>query len=116
MGKKDKKVEDATNSVNPVAKETKKAVSNIVFPCLCTTVSILIILILFGDQGIDGGITFDSSDAIIDEAQKQVNLPHVTKTWTRDAWERARPFVLEQRQKLETNGWTNVDGLRVSLL
>lgn len=65
-------------------------------------------------QGVDGGIKFDSSDSTIEAAQKQMNLNHVTKPWTRDAWERARPWVLEQRQKLESSGWSSVDCLRVS--
>lgn len=65
-------------------------------------------------QSVDGGINFDSSDATLEAAQEQVNLPHVTKVWTRDAYERARPWILEQRQKLETMGWTSVEGVRVS--
>lgn len=51
----------------------------------------------------------------MDTAHKQINLPHITKPWTRDAWERAKPFVLEQRQKLEGMGWSNVDGARTEL-
>ncbi|UZJ54064.1 hypothetical protein CBS101457_003384 [Exobasidium rhododendri] len=91
MGKKDKKVaEDATSAVNPASKETKK-------------------------PGIEGSVQFDSSDSVIEAAKTQLNLPHVNKPWTRDAWERARPWVLEQRQKLESNGWSSVDCLRTEL-
>jgi hypothetical protein len=89
MGKKSKQAEDPLSSANPASKETKK-------------------------PSVDGGINFDSSDATIDAAQEQVNLHHVTKVWTRDAYERARPWILEQRQKLETMGWTSVEGVRVS--
>lgn len=64
-------------------------------------------------QTLDGGIHFDSSEATIDKATKQVNLQFVNKPWTRDAWERARPWLLEQRQKLESQGWAPIDGLRV---
>lgn len=64
-------------------------------------------------KGFDGGIYFDTSDSTMDTAAKQVNLAHITKPWTRDAWERARPWVLEQRQKLESQGWSSVDGARV---
>ncbi|PWN88095.1 hypothetical protein FA10DRAFT_232892 [Acaromyces ingoldii] len=62
-----------------------------------------------------GGIYFDSSDATVDATAKLVNLTHITKPWTRDAWERAKPWILEQRQKLESNGWSNADGARTEL-
>ena len=92
MGKKDKKggaVEEANSAPQP--KEQKK------------------------NTGIEGGIHFDSSDSIAENARKQVNLAHITKPWTRDTWERARPWILEQRQKLEGLGWSNVDGARTEL-
>lgn len=88
MGKKDKKGGDDAPSQAP--KEIKK-------------------------PGVDGGVYFDSSDSVMDTAHKQVNLPHIAKPWTRDAWERAKPWVLEQRQKLEGMGWSSVDGARTEL-
>lgn len=91
MGKKDKKGAEEANSAPQPPKETKK------------------------NTGIEGGIHFDSSDSVSDNARKQVNLEHITKPWTRDTWERARPWILEQRQKLEGLGWSNVDGARTEL-
>lgn len=58
---------------------------------------------------------FDSSDAVLDEAKKMVRLDHVSKPWTRESWEKARPFILEQRQKLESSGWTNTDSVRTEM-
>lgn len=52
---------------------------------------------------------------MLDTVLKQVRLVHVTKPWTRDAWERAKPWVLEQRQKLEDGHWTQADSLRTEL-
>lgn len=62
----------------------------------------------------DSGAIFDSSTETLDAAKEQVKLDHITKPWTRDAWERAKPFILEQRQKLESNGWASADAARVS--
>ena len=58
---------------------------------------------------------FDSSDAVLDEARKMVRLNHVSKPWTRESWEKARPFILEQRQKLETSGWSSTDSARTEM-
>ncbi len=44
-----------------------------------------------------------------------VRLNHVSKPWTRESWEKARPFILEQRQKLETSGWAGTDSARTEL-
>ncbi|PWY97497.1 hypothetical protein BCV70DRAFT_50317 [Testicularia cyperi] len=63
----------------------------------------------------DCGVIFDSSDAVLDEAKKMVRLDHVSKPWTRESWEKARPFILEQRQKLETSGWSGTDSARTEL-
>jgi hypothetical protein len=60
-------------------------------------------------------VIFDSSDAVLDEAKKMVRLNHVSKPWTRESWEKARPFILEQRQKLETSGWAGTDSARTEL-
>ncbi|CAD6885011.1 unnamed protein product [Tilletia laevis] len=62
-----------------------------------------------------GGVWFDSNDSTLDTAQGVVHLPHVTKPWTREAWDRARPWILEQRQKLESNGWVPTDATRTEL-
>ncbi|PWN53890.1 hypothetical protein IE53DRAFT_372801 [Violaceomyces palustris] len=66
-------------------------------------------------QPSDCGVVFDSSEPTLEAAKQQVKLEHVNKPWTRDAWERAKPFVLEQRQKLEGQGWSNADGARTEL-
>ncbi|KIS67968.1 uncharacterized protein UMAG_04014 [Mycosarcoma maydis] len=63
----------------------------------------------------DCGVIFDSSDAVLDEARKMVRLDHVSKPWTRESWEKARPFILEQRQKLETTGWAGADSARTEM-
>ncbi|KAN0061290.1 hypothetical protein ACQY0O_006136 [Thecaphora frezii] len=63
----------------------------------------------------DCGVIFDPSDAVIEDAKKQIRLEHITKPWTRDSWEKAKPFVLEQRQKLESNGWSSADAARTEL-
>ncbi|EPQ31397.1 uncharacterized protein PFL1_00732 [Pseudozyma flocculosa PF-1] len=63
----------------------------------------------------DCGVIFDASDATIEDAKKQIRLEHITKPWTRDAWEKAKPFVLEQRQKLEGSGWSSTDAARTEL-
>lgn len=39
----------------------------------------------------------------------------MSKPWTREAWERAKPWVMEQRQKLEDRHWTQADHLRTEL-
>ncbi|KAE8213157.1 hypothetical protein CF319_g9199, partial [Tilletia indica] len=51
----------------------------------------------------------------LEAAHNVVHLDHVTKPWTREAWERARPWILEQRQKLESNGWVPTDANRTEL-
>ncbi|SOV02894.1 uncharacterized protein UDID_06079 [Ustilago sp. UG-2017a] len=63
----------------------------------------------------DCGVIFDSSDEVLDEAKKMVRLDHVSKPWTRESWEKARPFILEQRQKLETSGWASTDSARTEM-
>ncbi|SJX64271.1 uncharacterized protein SRS1_14920 [Sporisorium reilianum f. sp. reilianum] len=63
----------------------------------------------------DCGVIFDSSDVVLDEARKMVRLDHVSKPWTRESWEKARPFILEQRQKLESSGWAGTDSARTEL-
>lgn len=65
-------------------------------------------------QGPDGGVVFEATDASLQSAAEQTGLQHVTKVWSRHAWERATPWILSQRQKLEGNGWTTGDSLRVS--
>ena len=65
-------------------------------------------------QGADGGVYFCSDDQVLHPVQDQVQMDHVTKPWTREAWERARPWVLEQRQKLEVAGWSVAAPARVS--
>lgn len=43
-------------------------------------------------------------------------MSHVTsRPWTRDAWERAKPWIMEQRQKLEDRHWSQADHLRTEL-
>lgn len=63
----------------------------------------------------DCGVLFDSSDAVLDKAKEMVRLDHISKPWTRESWEKARAFILEQRQKLETSGWTGTDSARTEL-
>ncbi|KAK0542792.1 hypothetical protein OC846_006636 [Tilletia horrida] len=62
-----------------------------------------------------GGVKFDSNESNLQAAANVVHLDHVNKPWTREAWERARPWVLEQRQKLESNGWVPTDANRTEL-
>ncbi|KAE8230447.1 hypothetical protein CF326_g4555 [Tilletia indica] len=62
-----------------------------------------------------GGVWFDSTESTLEAAHNVVHLDHVTKPWTREAWERARPWILEQRQKLESNGWVPTDANRTEL-
>lgn len=66
-------------------------------------------------KGPDGGIKFSSSESTLHAVAEQTKLTHITKPWTRDAWERAKPFVLEQRQKLEGMGWSPADAQRTEL-
>lgn len=63
----------------------------------------------------DGGVVFEATDASLQSAAEQTGLQHVTKVWSRHAWERATPWILSQRQKLEGNGWTTGDSLRTEL-
>lgn len=50
------------------------------------------------------------------ETAKRIGLPHVlSKPWEREAWERAKPWVMEQRQKLEDRHWMQVGHLRTEL-
>ncbi|KDN46265.1 hypothetical protein K437DRAFT_268148 [Tilletiaria anomala UBC 951] len=72
-------------------------------------------VVLASKKGPDGGVLFSSSDAILNAVAEQVKLTHITKPWTRDAWERAKPWVLEQRQKLEGMGWASADVARTEL-
>jgi len=64
-------------------------------------------------MGPTGGIDF--SEAGVEAAAAQVQLGHVSKPHARDAWERAKPWMLEQRQKLEGLGWAPVDKARTEL-
>ncbi|KAL9940265.1 hypothetical protein V8E36_000970 [Tilletia maclaganii] len=65
---------------------------------------------------IDGGVYFSSADTTLTQAQSTTGLEHITKPWTRDAWEKARPWILEQRQKLEAeHGWTPAPAARTEL-
>ncbi|KAK0518559.1 hypothetical protein OC835_007805 [Tilletia horrida] len=63
-----------------------------------------------------GSVVFCSEEEHLQAAQDVVKLDHVNKPWTREAWERARPWILEQRQKLESNGWVPTDANRTELL
>ncbi|CAO1628707.1 unnamed protein product [Sympodiomycopsis kandeliae] len=66
-------------------------------------------------SGPDGGILFEANDSTLESTVQQTGLTHVNKPWSRHAWERAIPWVLSQRQKLEGNGWTGGDAIRTEL-
>lgn len=62
-----------------------------------------------------GTINFLSTEETLDSAQQQVRLPHISKPFARESWERARPWMLMQRQKLEGMGWAPADNARIDL-
>lgn len=66
-------------------------------------------------KGPEGGILYSAGDQILEATRQQARYTHITKPWTREAWEKARPWILEQRQKMEAQGWSPVDGARTEL-